>query len=337
MKFSTNTKTISYPLREDPPKAKGRASHDATPMMLPSRGHVSTAPRLQGFWIKQYAEMIDRPEYALLPDNLWRRVSELRLLLAHDATDGILPDTRTMAFRLRRSEQQIHAELEELVAHGLISKDGNGCELPHFSEEQGSDSVAERKARQRKKDWVSRISHADVTNRDTDKNRVDKNKKDNTPLPPAGGMEEAVVNFRDWSAEFEAFWNEYPDHRKYNRYRAESTWSGVQALLPPLQEVLGALAAFKASKKWRDEQGKFVPAPHAWLEEHRWQDAPALMPNTKPKQKISDVDEDDALRWRLETYPDSQEIHPTWRTFPFAKWPEVTKGEYREAKKVSSL
>ena len=158
------------------------------------------------------------------------------------------------------------------------------------------------------------------------------NHKPITNIPPTPKTEEEVRVKRDWSAEFESFWKEYPEHRKDNRYRSESAWSGVRTLLPPLGEVLGALAAFKSSKKWREEQGKFVPSPHVWLEERRWQDAPAYSP--KPKQAPrSEVDESDAFRWRKEQYPESLDIHPTASTFPFAKWPDSIRAEYRNSKK----
>jgi hypothetical protein len=148
-------------------------------------------------------------------------------------------------------------------------------------------------------------------------------------------VEEVKVK-RDWSAEFEAFWKEYPEHRKDNRYRSESAWSGVRTLLPPLHEVLGALTAFKSSKKWREEQGKFVPSPHVWLEERRWQDAPAYSPKAKPAPK-SEVDEADAFAWRREVYPESLEVHPTAATFPFSKWPDSIRAEYRNRNKQLQL
>ncbi len=147
-------------------------------------------------------------------------------------------------------------------------------------------------------------------------------------LPPTPKRDDEVAKVRDWSAEFEEFWKAYPDHRKDNRYRTQSAWSAARLLLPPIKEVLGALAAFKSSKKWRDEQGKYVPAPHAWLEERRWQDAPAYSPKAKPAPK-SEVDEADAFAWRAEAYPESLEVHPSAQSFPFKIWPESIRAEYR--------
>jgi hypothetical protein len=141
---------------------------------------------------------------------------------------------------------------------------------------------------------------------------------------------EKVVG-RDWSADFEAFWSIYPEGRKTNKFRAQTEWSAVRLSLPPQNELETALCAFKASSEWKRDQGKYVPAPHVFLSERRWQDAPAYQPKAKPKPK-AEVDEEDAFRWRCEAYPESEEIHPTWQSFPFSKWPESTRREYREAK-----
>jgi hypothetical protein len=136
---------------------------------------------------------------------------------------------------------------------------------------------------------------------------------------------------RNWAEEFESFWKLYPENRKTNRYRAQTEWSAVRLLLPTKNELEAALCAFKASPEWKRDDGKYIPAPHVFLSERRWQDAPAFSPKAKSKPK-PEVDEEDALRWRLETYPVSGEIHPRWQSFPFKQWPEETRREYREAK-----
>jgi hypothetical protein len=132
---------------------------------------------------------------------------------------------------------------------------------------------------------------------------------------------------RDWAAEFETFWAEYPESRKKNRYRVESAWSAVRHHLPPINELQTALRAFKASQDWRRDGGKFIPAPETWISEHRWQDAPAY---SAPKVKHKpEVDEEDAFAWRKSVYPESLEVHPTAATFPFRAWPDSIKSEYR--------
>ena len=151
-------------------------------------------------------------------------------------------------------------------------------------------------------------------------------------LPPSPRVEEEEVKIgRNWAAEFETFWAEYPEARKKNRYRVESAWSAQRHHLPPINAIQEALRAFKASRDWKQEGGKFIPAPETWISEHRWQDAPAYSaPKIKPK---SEVDESDAFRWRCEQYPESLEVHPTAATFPFRAWPDSIKSEYRNRNK----
>ena len=160
----------------------------------------------------------------------------------------------------------------------------------------------------------------------------------NIPIIPkmVEDEEEVVVKGRNWSAEFDSFWSDYPETRKKNRYRVESAWSAVRHHLPPINELQAALRAFKASPEWRRDAGKFIPSPESWLTERRWQDAPAYSPPAKAKPKSS-VDEADAFSWRSENYPDSLEIHPSPNTLPFSAWPGSTRREYLASKKQPQL
>ena len=131
---------------------------------------------------------------------------------------------------------------------------------------------------------------------------------------------------------FSEFWKAYPENRRKNLYRAQSAFSASIHAMPAQDDLIRSLEAFKQSKEWRQDNGKFIPSPETWIAEHRWQDAPAFSPTAKPKPK-SDIDEADAFRWRKEQYPESLDIHPTAATFPFAKWPDSIRAEYRNSKK----
>jgi len=153
------------------------------------------------------------------------------------------------------------------------------------------------------------------------------NKEQLTPLIPQGGMGEG-----EGLKGFELFWNAYPAHRRSGRGKAEKLWRQVSALRPPIDELLAALRWFRESSEWNRDQGRAVPGITRFLEEQRWEVAPKAKIIKPPPPAI---DEDDAFRWRCEVYPESEEIHPTWHTFPFAKWPDFTKKEYRDAKNAS--
>jgi uncharacterized protein YdaU (DUF1376 family) len=259
-----------------------------------------------------------------------------RILDLYYDKDGELPDIRTISRRVRFSEEMVNTILEEFFVFKQDKwvNDRAQRDIDAFTNHQeaskrgGKASANTRTARPLEGPLKAPSTPLEgplkqpITN--THKPIT------NTPLPPKGVEEEKAAG-RDWSADFEAFWTLYPDHRKTNRFRAQTEWAAVRLSLPPQNELETALCAFKASSEWKRDQGKYVPAPHVFLSERRWQDAPAYQPKSKPKPK-AEVDEEDAFRWRCEVYPESEEIHPTWQTFPFSKWPESTRREYREAK-----
>jgi uncharacterized protein YdaU (DUF1376 family) len=130
---------------------------------------------------------------------------------------------------------------------------------------------------------------------------------------------------------FSEFWKAYPENRRKNLYRAQSAFSASIHALPPQDDLIRSLEAFKKSKEWKQDNGKFIPSPETWISERRWQDAPAFSPTSKPKPK-TDIDEADAFAWRSQEYPDSLEVHPTASTFPFKTWPESVRREYLASK-----
>jgi len=153
-----------------------------------------------------------------------------------------------------------------------------------------------------------------------------------TPAPPVqeGGGK------RDWLNDFNEFWNLYPEHRKGNRYRAESAWSAVRLLLPDQNALMEALAAFIASSEWKRDNGKYVTSLHQWLSEHRWQDAPAYSaPPQKAKsvtgKPIPSVDESHAREWLAENYVGSDP------SMTFAQWPPFAQTDYLSSLKNQNL
>ena len=151
-------------------------------------------------------------------------------------------------------------------------------------------------------------------------------------LPVSSTQETASGNRID--QRFSEFWQAYPENRRKNLYRAQSAFSASVHAMPTQDDLIRSLEAFKQSKEWRQDNGKFIPSPETWIAEHRWQDAPAFSPTAKPKPK-SDIDEADAFRWRAETYPESLEVHPSASTFPTAKWPADIRREYLTARKTN--
>jgi len=159
----------------------------------------------------------------------------------------------------------------------------------------------------------------------------------NLPPNPPSGEESAAEKAdgpvfkmpldRDLESDFKEFWEAYPENRRKNRYRAESAWSGCRHLLPPQSELLGALEAFKSSSEWRREGGKYIGSVHEWLQERRWQDAPAYSAPPKKAKSVTgkpmpSVDESHAREWLAENYVGSDP------SMTFAQWPPFAQTDY---------
>jgi group I intron endonuclease len=96
------------------------------------------------YWIKLYHEIIDDPKMATLPDNLWRRVIELFLLAGRHNQDGQLPCTKSIAWELRMSQDDVEIELAELERVGIISRNDTGWFVNQFATRQAAQTSTER-------------------------------------------------------------------------------------------------------------------------------------------------------------------------------------------------
>ena len=71
---------------------------------------------------------------------------------------------------------------------------------------------------------------------------------------------------------FGRFWSEYP--RKIHR---ENAYKLIKEMKPDgktMDCVLAALKAYKESENWKNENGRFIPAPDKWLSDGQWKDPP---------------------------------------------------------------
>lgn len=72
-----------------------------------------------------------------------------------------------------------------------------------------------------------------------------------------------------YSEDFEMFWKEYP--LKVGKMGAYKSW---QKHKPALQAVVSALAWQRFSPDWTKEDGKYIPHPSTYINQHRWNDEP---------------------------------------------------------------
>jgi hypothetical protein len=137
------------------------------------------------YWIKQPVDYIYDRQIAMLPDYLWRRLMELRMLAGKVNNGGMLPPVVDVAWELRVGEERLTENLVELAQIGVVTQMPDGWKLAGFAEEQDADSTAERQSRFRRND----TRNANVTNR---YNPVTENSNEtgNASLPEEEGEEE---------------------------------------------------------------------------------------------------------------------------------------------------
>jgi hypothetical protein len=64
---------------------------------------------------------------------------------------------------------------------------------------------------------------------------------------------------------FTAFWNAYPEHARSEREEAWEAWKKLSPTPDKAAEITACLEAWKAHKRWTDDDGAFVPAPKNFL------------------------------------------------------------------------
>jgi hypothetical protein len=102
------------------------------------------------FWIKLYHEILDDPKMGSLEDRLWRRVVELFLLAGDFDEEGRLPALEWMAWRLRRTSEELESDLVEIAKAGIVENRGGFWWVSNFAERQAAESSAERAKRWRR-------------------------------------------------------------------------------------------------------------------------------------------------------------------------------------------
>lgn len=69
---------------------------------------------------------------------------------------------------------------------------------------------------------------------------------------------------------FDEFWYAYPKHSGIDDAKRE--WSMISPDEELRDRILQAIAWRKGTANWKEQQGKFIPAPAKWLHDHGWTD-----------------------------------------------------------------
>ena len=117
-----------------------------------------------------------------LEDHLYRRFIECLLLAGETDEDGYLPPVADISFTLRITEEELETDLNELVRLGFLEVKETRYYVHNFAKRQAPMDKAEYMRRKRDQNKID--SYYDVTNGNTDKNRIDKIKEEEAESIP---------------------------------------------------------------------------------------------------------------------------------------------------------
>jgi 5-methylcytosine-specific restriction endonuclease McrA len=112
----------------------------------------------------------------------------------------------------------------------------------------------------------------ELTDREEGKGREGKGKTSSS-IPPDGGQE--VVS--EFPPGFAEFWKAYP--RKVGKDAAAKAFAKRRPTTALLAQMLEAITRQRDSPQWIREGGQFIPHPATWINEGRWQDDTADVPD----------------------------------------------------------
>lgn len=96
---------------------------------------------------------------------------------------------------------------------------------------------------------------------------------------------------------FTAFWDAYPS--KIDRGAAWEAWCALRPDANTARVILQALNAWKASGRWTEEGGRFVPQAAKFLSKGHWK-SPPTMASASGGERQLDADEQAAVRRMME-------------------------------------
>jgi hypothetical protein len=182
-------------------------------------------------WIKLYREILDDIEWHEL-DPQAAKVLVMLWLIASES-EGNLPDTKKLAFRLRLSESRT-SDLLSKLSHWLEQVDIKAISDGH--QDDAPETEAEKRQREIREEAEAQAA-----------------------------LKKEAAEKRE--REFFDFYEAYP--KKEGKKDAQAAWASVVA---PLQLLLDAVAAKAKTPDWQKESGKYIPLPATWLRGKRWED-----------------------------------------------------------------
>ena len=194
-------------------------------------------------WFRLYSEFSHDPKVQMLSEVNQRR---LVMLFCIRCNGNVTLQDEQVAFQLRISMDEWLASKATFIDKNFINNDN---EVLNWDKRQFvSDSSAERVAKHRER--MKQYSNVTVT--PPEQNRTDT---------------EQNITEQIYMDDFDMFWMTYP--KKVGKHAAKKAWAKAN---PNLTVVLNTLSWQKESNQWFVSNGKFIPNPATWINQHRWDD-----------------------------------------------------------------
>lgn len=194
-------------------------------------------------WFRLYSEFAHDPKVQMLSEVNQRRLIMLFCIRCNG--DVTLQDEQ-VAFQLRISMDEWLASKATFIDKNFINNDN---QVLNWDKRQFvSDSSAERVAKHRER--MKQSSNVTVTPPEQNRTDTEHNRTEQI-----------------YMSDFDVFWSEYP--KKVGKEAARKAWLKSN---PNINIVLNTLSWQKESNQWFVNNGKFVPNPATWINQHRWED-----------------------------------------------------------------
>ncbi len=275
-------------------------------------------------WIKLYREILDDLTINSLSSDAFKFMIQVWLIASE--TDGNLPTSSEIAWRLRVSQKKCEQWTLALLNAGLIeeglneplgkdwgtryitkevraavlARDGGACLHCKSTENIEFDHIRP----------VSGGGTSEVENIQLLCRSCNRKKRTKTSVEPqATQLRSPRARSREIEKEeetekkepplppkgdgFEEFWTEYP--KKKSRGRAERAWKAIKPDSSLQLKIMAGLHRANKSPEWAKNGGEFIPHPASWLNAKGWTDEHSRI-ITDPKtgiQKLNPVYRDD--------------------------------------------
>lgn len=194
-------------------------------------------------WFRLYSEFAHDPKVQMLSEVNQRRLIMLFCIRCNG--DVTLQDEQ-VAFQLRISMDEWLASKATFIDKNFINNDNRvlNWDKRQFVSDFSAERVAKHRERMKQSSNVT-VTPPEQNRTDTEHNRTE----------------------QIYMSDFDVFWSEYP--KKVGKEAARKAWLKSN---PNINIVLNTLSWQKESNQWFVNNGKFVPNPATWINQHRWED-----------------------------------------------------------------